>query len=98
MASRWKKQKTPGRQKVTRTTLELAIAEEVKKSAPQCEAFVGVLVEPCSQKSREDTSWDIKGIKFGRADRDKCRGALATVVERMQKEFELRPDEAADND
>jgi hypothetical protein len=97
MASLWKKQKVSGRQKVARNNLELAIAKVVK-SDPQCEAFVGVLVEPCSQKSREDANWDIKGIKFGRADRDKCRAALAFVVKQMQEEFELRPDEAADND
>jgi hypothetical protein len=94
MASLWKKQKTPGRKKVARETLELAIAAAVK-SDPQWEAFVGVWVEPCAQKTAEDANWAIKGIKFGKADRDKCRAALDTVVERMQGEFELQPDDAA---
>jgi hypothetical protein len=95
MAYRWKKQKTPGRQKLVRKVLETAIAEAVKKSDPQCEAFVGVWVEPCAQQSGKDANWVIKGILFGKADRDKCGSALTAVVKRMQEEFELRPDEAA---
>jgi hypothetical protein len=94
MASLWKKQKTSDRKKVARETLQLAIAAAVK-SDPQWEAFVGVWVEPCAQKTAEDANWAIKGIQFGKADRDSCRAALDTVVERMQGEFELQPDDAA---
>ena len=79
----------PSRTPITREVLELAIAAAVKQSDPQCEAFVGILVEYTVQKSRADANWAVKGIQFGKADRDKCAAAVATVVERMQLEFEL---------
>lgn len=88
MASIWKKE-NPARQKVAAKTLEFAITEAVRKSAPQCETFIGVWVEPCLQRSVTDANWAIKGIQFGKADRARCSTALATVVKSMQKDFEL---------
>ena len=71
----------------------MAIAAAVKKSDPQCEPFVGVLIEHHAPRSREDTNWAVKGIRFGRADRGKCSAALAVIVDKMQGAFELRPDQ-----
>jgi hypothetical protein len=88
MASIWKKD-YPARQKVALKTLELAITEAVRKSAPQCEPLIGVWVEPCSQRSASDANWSIRGIQFGKADRNGCATALATIVKDMQKDFEL---------
>jgi hypothetical protein len=78
---------------VPRKILELAIAAAVKNTDPQCEPFVGVLIEHHAPKSREDANWAIKGIRFGRADRDKCSVVLAFVVKKMQGEFELQQDQ-----
>lgn len=73
---------------LSRASLEAAITEAVKAS-PDCEAFVGVFVMPVEQESRFDANWSIKGIKFGRTDRDKSSKVLASVVEFMQREFSL---------
>jgi hypothetical protein len=90
MSPRWKKRRASGRKRVQRETLELAITTAVKNSDPQCEPFVGVLIEHHVPKSREDTNWAIKGIRFGRADRDKCSAALAIVVNKMQGDLEIQ--------
>jgi hypothetical protein len=69
--------------------LELAIADAVKKAAPGCEAFVGVIVQQTTPRSRFDTNWAVRGVKYGKAGRETVTGALATIVERMQQEFRL---------
>ena len=77
------------RNPVTRSDLQAAITDAVKKSAPGCEAFVGVIVQRETPKARLDANWAIRGVRFGKADRDKCSKALTTIVERMQREFVL---------
>jgi hypothetical protein len=80
------------RRLVTSPTLETAITEAVKKGVPGCETFVGVIVERTKPKSRFDANWALRGVKFGRADRDKANLAISTIVERMQREFGLSDD------
>jgi hypothetical protein len=70
-------------------TLQSAIVDAVRKAEP---AFVDVIVERISPKSRFDTNWALKGVKFGKADREKANRAVTTVVERMQREFRLSED------
>jgi hypothetical protein len=60
----------------TAEELELAITETVK-AAPGCEAFVG------------DVNWELRGTRFGQADRKIAREALTPIVEQMQREFRL---------
>jgi hypothetical protein len=81
-----------GRVLTTRKVLQLAIADEVKKSDPDCESFVGVIVQRTAPASERDTNWAIRGIKYGAADRSKAQRALAGIVERMQHEFRLSDD------
>jgi hypothetical protein len=81
-----------GRVSMTAPALELAISESVKKAAPGCEDFVGVIVQHNTPQSRLDANWAIRGVKFGKADRPVADEALATVVERMQQEFLLSKD------
>ena len=68
-------------------SLQSAIAEAVKRADPACEGFVGVFIKRETPKSRFGANWGIRGVKFGSADRDKSSKAVATVVERMQREF-----------
>ena len=68
--------------------LQSAITDAVKKES-SCEAFVGVIVERTTPKSRLDANWALIGVKFGRADRKKANQAVTTVVERMQRDFRL---------
>jgi hypothetical protein len=94
----WTGKKGPSshRKRVSRETLELAITAAVKNSDLQCEPFVGVLIEHRAPKSGKDTNWAIKGIRFGKADRDKCSVVLAFVVRKMQGDFELLQDRDGD--
>jgi hypothetical protein len=71
---------------ITAAELELAIAAAVN-AVPGCEAFVGVVIGSTSLKSRLDVNWELRGTKFGRADREVARQALRPVVERMLRQF-----------
>jgi hypothetical protein len=77
---------------MTPAELEVAIAEAVRKASPACEGFLSVIVEPKAPKSRLDPDWDIRGVRFGKADRKMVDEALATVVKRMQQEIRLKQD------
>jgi hypothetical protein len=72
--------------------LELAIAEAVRKASPGCEDFVSVIVERRTPKSRLDPDWAVRGVRFGKADRQMVDEALSTVVKRMQQEIRLSHD------
>jgi hypothetical protein len=77
------------REQIECTALEAAIATAVKSSDPSCEAFIGVFVERASPKSLAETNWTLKGIKFGKAEREPCNAALSVIVERLKREFEI---------
>jgi hypothetical protein len=87
-----RKKPSDTRSSVSLERLQAAITKGVKKSDPQCQGFVGVIVQREVPKARFDADWAIRGIRFGKADRDKCSLALATIVERMQREFSLAAD------
>jgi hypothetical protein len=77
------------RSPITSTNLQSAITEAVKKSVPGCEAFVGVIVQRTTPKSQFDSNWALRGVRFGRADRDRANEAVRTIVKRMQREFHI---------
>jgi hypothetical protein len=81
-------EQTPSATRIPITTAELerAIAAEVN-AVPGCEAFVGVIIQRTPPKSRLDANWEIRGIRFGRVDREIVRQALGPIVERMQRQF-----------
>jgi hypothetical protein len=83
---------TRKRKPVSPQDLQSKIAEAVK-SEPDCANFVGVVIERIAPKTRGDTNWKIKGIRFGSADRIICTKSLAAVVERLQGDFWLVDDE-----
>ena len=83
---------TDDRSLIASETLQSAITKAVKKAEPGCETFVGVIVERITPKSRLDANWALRGVRFGRADRDKANKAVTTVVERMQREVSLSDD------
>jgi hypothetical protein len=92
------KKQSSNRSSVSRERLQSAITEAVKKADPDCEAFVGVIVQRETPKARFDANWAIRGIRFGKADRDKSGLALATIVERMQREFSLAADDSGSSE
>jgi hypothetical protein len=80
---------TDDRRLIASETLQSAITKAVQKAEP---AFVDVIVQRITPKSRFDTNWALRGVKFGRADREKANQAVTSVVERMQREFRLSDD------
>jgi hypothetical protein len=90
MVSLARKQRSVGsREQIKCATLEIAIATAVRSSDPRCGRFIGVFIERRYPKSRDDTNWIVKGIKFGKAERDNCNTALSIIVERLKREFEI---------
>jgi hypothetical protein len=77
------------RESISRDALQEAIRAGVMKADPSCESFIGVIVERLNPKSNEEPNWAVKGVRYGRADRDKAHVALTTIVERLQREFRL---------
>jgi hypothetical protein len=74
---------------LTRAELEVAITNAVRASDPECSIFVGVIVERITPRSRVEASWTVKGIRYGRADRNQCDAALAKVLKSLQLEFDV---------
>jgi hypothetical protein len=88
----YRKKPSEKRGSVSRERLQTAITKAVKKADPKCAGFVGVIVQRQTPKARLDADWAIKGVRFGKADRDTSSVALATIVDRMQREFSLAAD------
>jgi hypothetical protein len=72
------------------TVLEAAITTAVRRSGPNCEGFVGVVVGECPPQSKQDSNWTVRGIRFGTAERDSCNSALSLIVDRLKREFEIK--------
>jgi len=85
----WKRRSVSSREQIKCETLELAIATAVKRSDPHCEPFIGIVIERHTPKSHDDTNWAVRGIKFGKAERENCNAALSVIVERLKREFEI---------
>jgi hypothetical protein len=77
------------RDRIKSAALEAAISTAVKKSDPSCEGFVGVFLRRSLPRSDEDTNWDVRGIRFGKAQREQCEAALSVIIARMKQEFEV---------
>ena len=84
-AERTEVERTP----ITRTALEAALAEAVRARDTQCEGLVGIIVERVNPMPPGSTNWSVKGVKYGKAERDRCDIALSACVEQMQREFEI---------
>ena len=78
------------RQQITQPELEQAISDAVRQSASGCKDFVGVIIMHARPQTRSAPNWAIRGIKFGRSDRQKAGQAVAAIVSRMQSEFKLK--------
>lgn len=77
------------RKPVTRAELQQALAEAVRTSAPECEGFVGVIVERVVPGWPDAANWDVKGVRFGKADRKRCGTVLSDLVAQRQQEYEI---------
>lgn len=77
------------RKPITRAALELAIAESVRDSSPDCRGLIGVIVERVVPKSPADANWVLKGVRYGKAQRERCNAAISVCVADGQHEFEV---------
>ena len=77
------------RKSITRAALELKIAEAVRSSSPECTALVGIIVERVAPGSPGGVNWALKGVKYGKAERDRCNASLFKCVEEGQRDFEI---------
>ena len=73
---------------ITRAALEAAITETVRASNPQCVGLIGIIVERVAPASPGGANWIVKGVKYGKAERDRCGAAITNCVEEGQREFE----------
>ena len=79
----------PIRKPITRAALEQSLADAVRNVTPECEAFVGVIIERVVPETSVGANWAVKGVRYGRADRDRCEAALGMSLHEKQLEYML---------
>ena len=77
------------RRPITRAALQQSLADAVRAVAPECEAFAGVIIERVAPETPSGTNWAVKGVRYGRADRDRCEAALGMSLHEKQLEYTL---------
>jgi CspA family cold shock protein len=80
------------RRPITSALLERSLAAAVRKGAPECEAFVGVIIERVSPVSVDGSNFTLKGVRYGKANREKCGSALEAALRDRQQKFVLVDD------
>jgi hypothetical protein len=89
MKARSQDQSGPARKAMTAAEMERALADAVRASHPECEAFIAVFVERIVPPWPDAANWAVRGVKFGKADRDRCGSVLSDLVAARQQEFDL---------
>jgi hypothetical protein len=74
---------------IARAALEAALAENVRGSDPQCVGLIEIIVERVVPVSPDGANWAVKGVKYGKAEREVCSAAISKVVEEGQRDFEV---------
>jgi cold shock CspA family protein len=82
-------QSTKKRTWIARAALESALAGNVRASDPQCEGLIEIIVERVVAPSPDGANWAVKGVKYGKAEREVCSAAISKVVEEGQRDFEV---------
>lgn len=84
----------PVRTPITRAELEQSLADAVRSIAPDCQAFVGVIIERVVPGAPGEVNWVVKGVRYGRADRDRCEAALGMSLREKQLEYVLSDEQS----
>jgi len=79
----------PVRKPIIRAALEQSLADAVRAVAPECQAFIGVIIERVVPETSGGANWAVKGVRYGRADRDRCEAALGMCLHEKQLEYTL---------
>lgn len=80
-----RKTRTP----IARAELERAIAELVRAGNAECQGLVAVILERIAPVSPDGANWTVKGVRYGKANRELCDVALAGCVTEKQLKFDL---------
>jgi cold shock CspA family protein len=80
---------TAKRTPILRAALEVTIADAVRETDPRCGPLIEIIVEHVVPKSPGDANWAVKGVKYGKADRERCSAAISSCVEEKQREFDV---------
>jgi len=89
MKPKSKDEARPARKPMPRAELEQALVDAVRASHPECEAFVGVIVERVVPGWPDAANWELKGARYGKADRKRCGSVLSDLVAERQQDFEI---------
>jgi hypothetical protein len=77
------------RTQIPRATLELALAEAVRDSDPECKGLISVIIERVVPAVSGGPNWILKGVKYGEAPRGPCSAEISRCVEEGQADFEI---------
>lgn len=80
---------TDDRVSVFRSVLEQNLGDAIRDRDPECGALVGIIVEPATSDAAYGANWAIKGVKYGRADRDRCSAVIASCVLDLRSKFQV---------
>ena len=83
------KKAAPKRTLISRAALERTLAERIRASDQRCEGFLEIFIERVVPGSRGNANWTVKGVKYGKAERDQCNIAIARCTKESQLEFEI---------
>lgn len=83
------REEKPKRIPIARAMLEDQLLEAVRSSSPDCLKLVSVIVERVVPSTRGGPNWAIKGVRYGKADREQCSARLAGIAIEQQRRFEL---------
>jgi CspA family cold shock protein len=75
------------RKTIALDALQSVIADTVRRSGAQCESFRDVFIERIIPATRGAANWNIKGVKYGKADRALCDVTIAEIVEQYQRKY-----------
>jgi hypothetical protein len=76
------------RRPALKSEIEAAIASSVRSSDPACVGFVGAIIAEC-KKSQEAAGWTLRGVRYGKAPRQKCDAALTAIISKLQTQYVL---------
>lgn len=80
---------TSDRLSVFRSVLEQSLSDAIRTDDPECSGLVGIILEPAPPGAANGANWAVKGVRFGRVDRDRCTMVLARCLANMGSKYQV---------
>lgn len=74
---------------VFRSVLEQSLGDAIRGRDRECSGLVGVIVEPATSDAANGANWAVKGVQFGRVDRERCSAVIASCVADLRSKFQV---------